>query len=279
MKTKLRKIDIHVDEDNVWKNYWEPKSVQDELDFLERFLQVKTDAYIEYTPHGGKILEAGCGLGRFVIFLRKRGYNAMGIDRTIEALSSSKRFDSSLPLTQGDVLSLPFPDNSFQALISNGVIEHFEEGPQQALSEAKRVLVDQGLLFLSIPISTLVSMPMYMKIYIRREWIGRLHSLVSPDWKPPQRRFLQYDYTRKETLGLVKEAGFEIIKVQPEDLYSSPSQRIGIHRALPITRKKGREGSRELNTLGRLLAKFFESVNPWLSCSHINCVARNRKHP
>ena len=95
MKSKLRIVYHKVDEDHGWNNYWGAKSVQGELDFLERFLNVKTDTYIEYSPRAGKLLEAGCGLGRFEIFLRKRGYDVFGIEHTIDAISSAKRFDNS----------------------------------------------------------------------------------------------------------------------------------------------------------------------------------------
>ena len=56
-----------------------------------------------------------------------------------------------MPVIQGDILDLKYPDAHFDAYISQGVIEHFEEGPQQALNEAWRVLKPDGLAFITVP--------------------------------------------------------------------------------------------------------------------------------
>jgi ubiquinone/menaquinone biosynthesis C-methylase UbiE len=54
-------------------------------------------------------------------------------------------------LPMGDILDIHYPDSSFDAYVSMGVIEHFEEGPGQALLEAHRVLKPDGLIFVSVP--------------------------------------------------------------------------------------------------------------------------------
>jgi SAM-dependent methyltransferase len=50
-----------------------------------------------------------------------------------------------------DVLRLPLADNSVSAYLSMGVVEHFEEGPGQALREAARVLKAGGVALVSVP--------------------------------------------------------------------------------------------------------------------------------
>ena len=51
----------------------------------------------------------------------------------------------------GDILDIRYPDSSFEAYISMGVVEHFEDGPVPALKEAYRVLKPNGLIFVSTP--------------------------------------------------------------------------------------------------------------------------------
>jgi len=95
-----------------------------------------------------KILEAGCGMGTWVYNLRVKGYDVIGIDYMLSTVKRVKQYDESFPIQQGDVNNLDFPDNFFDAYVSLGVIEHFQEGPQKALSEAYRVLKPNGILLL-----------------------------------------------------------------------------------------------------------------------------------
>jgi ubiquinone/menaquinone biosynthesis C-methylase UbiE len=50
-----------------------------------------------------------------------------------------------------DVTQLPFADDTFSGYLSVGVIEHFFDGYQPVLQEAKRVLKNKGHLFLIFP--------------------------------------------------------------------------------------------------------------------------------
>ena len=42
--------------------------------------QTLEPAFIRYLPREGKILEAGAGRGRWVFYLRRRGYDGVGMD-------------------------------------------------------------------------------------------------------------------------------------------------------------------------------------------------------
>jgi SAM-dependent methyltransferase len=70
------------------------------------------------------------------------GYNIIGIDSNY----------SSGRVRRGDVLNLNFADNSAEAVLFLDVFEHlhFQDQPK-ALSEIRRVLVPDGLLFTTIP--------------------------------------------------------------------------------------------------------------------------------
>jgi len=102
-------------------------------------------------PRTGTILEAGCGKAQFVVSLRARGYDCLGLDNAVETVEGVRRLFPELPLVCGDVCHLPYEDRSFAAYLSLGVVEHFVEGPDLALSEAHRVLKDDGVLIISVP--------------------------------------------------------------------------------------------------------------------------------
>jgi len=106
----------------------------------------------------GRILDIGCGDGitDLGIALRTRCEKLVGIDpfRQYERLAGIVR-DNRLPddllppnleFMAEDANFLPFPDDSFDVVISWGSIEHIAGGYLQALREAKRVLKDGGLM-------------------------------------------------------------------------------------------------------------------------------------
>ena len=120
-------------------------------------LQTIEPLFRKYLPKGGQILEAGCGRGRWVLYLRGLGYDVAGIDLADSDLAAARAIDPSAPVERGDVLQAPFPDSSFDAVISLGVVEHFEGGPRQALAEVRRLLKPQGLLsWVTVPTQNLV---------------------------------------------------------------------------------------------------------------------------
>lgn len=93
-----------------------------------------------------RVLDIGCGNGRFIYFEQPSSRSAVGIDAGAHfAEEALKRVD----LARGDIRSLPFADESFDKAYSLDVLEHLaEEGVVQMLSEARRVLKPGGALFL-----------------------------------------------------------------------------------------------------------------------------------
>src|SRR3972149_4781459 len=51
----------------------------------------------KYLPRAGRILEAGCGTGRWVFYLRSRGYDVCGVDLAPSALELAKAYGSTAP--------------------------------------------------------------------------------------------------------------------------------------------------------------------------------------
>lgn len=88
---------------------------------------------------GGKILDIGCGMGQLVRTLLRKGVDARGIDvarNTIEYSNSlvPGRYEN------GSILQIPYPDNSFQTVVSTDVLEHLTESDiPKAVAELHRV--------------------------------------------------------------------------------------------------------------------------------------------
>ena len=105
---------------------------------------------------GMKILDAGTGGGRNVIFFMRMGCSVFAVDRTAESVEQVKRLArtlaSDLPpenFQTAAVEKLPFPDAHFDCVISSAVL-HFAENKEQfdqMLNEMWRVLKPGGMLF------------------------------------------------------------------------------------------------------------------------------------
>ena len=100
---------------------------------------------------GSSILEAGCGAGRYVKYLAKQGYAVEGLELSGETVAMVKRIWPDCSIIQGDVLKLPYPSDSFDAVLSLGVVEHFLAGPGGALDEMRRVLRPGGVAIVTVP--------------------------------------------------------------------------------------------------------------------------------
>jgi SAM-dependent methyltransferase len=96
----------------------------------------------------GRVFEAGCGVGSYLFRLQKEARQAVGLDiehdRTCEAHLGADQ------VVCGAGENLPFPDGSFDLVLSNEVIEHVQDD-RAAVEEIVRTLAPGGRLVLFCP--------------------------------------------------------------------------------------------------------------------------------
>jgi ubiquinone/menaquinone biosynthesis C-methylase UbiE len=105
-------------------------------------------------PAGSRIVDMGSGLGQWVAFLAGSGYGAAGVDYSAPLIATARERHPELEWIQGPMEKVPLPDASVDAVISWGVIEHDEAGPQRALAEFRRLIRPGGHVFVTVPIDT-----------------------------------------------------------------------------------------------------------------------------
>ena len=94
---------------------------------------------------GDRVLDACCGTGDLAIAASNRGGKVTGLDFSERMLERARAKDAAIEWVRGDVLSLPFPDASFDAVtVGFGVrnIDDLEAG----VRELRRVLRPGGQL-------------------------------------------------------------------------------------------------------------------------------------
>lgn len=107
--------------------------------------------YAQLTP-GKRVLEPGAGNGEFTLRLARSGADILGVEISPKQVDLASNRLAQLPnvsFKEGDVNALPFADGSFDAVVGNAVLHHFELSP--ALSEFYRVLKPGGHFFFTEP--------------------------------------------------------------------------------------------------------------------------------
>ncbi len=143
-----------------WDAYWGSKNKRTSAtyDFLAgiyRRLIVKNilnHFVFKYFPKGAKVLHAGCGSGQVDVDIAKH-IDITALDISNNALIIYKQVHGDKCKTvQGNIFSLPFPDESFDGVYNLGVLEHFTPDEiHKILVEAKRVLKPEGRIIILWP--------------------------------------------------------------------------------------------------------------------------------
>jgi SAM-dependent methyltransferase len=136
-------------------------------------------------PADPRILDAGCGSGRFMVELAKLG-NVTGVELSDTSVSLARERQLG-EVVAGSVLEMPFPENSFDLAVSLDVIEHLDDD-LAALRELRRTVTPGGAL--------LVTVPAYQWLWSGHDEINHHH-----------RR-----YTRRSLQRVAEQAGWQQVR-------------------------------------------------------------------
>jgi ubiquinone/menaquinone biosynthesis C-methylase UbiE len=100
-----------------------------------------------------RVLDLACGPGFVALEFAKHAREVVGVDLTAEMLKKARAlahrdgFDN-VTFRRADVNRLPFPDGSFDLVVTRASFHHFPE-PERALKEIVRVLKRNGRILIS----------------------------------------------------------------------------------------------------------------------------------
>jgi len=171
----------------------------------------------DYVEPGDKVLDLGCGNGRFFEVLKDKRVDYIGVDFSEKLIEIAKKRFPEAKFLVADALNLPFPNNFFDKVYAIAVLHHIPSKAfrQRFLEETKRVLKPGSLLILTC-------WNLWQKPKIRRLifkfTLKKIFCLSKLDffdiqmnwWGMPSCYF--HCFTKKELVKAVKESGFEIIK-------------------------------------------------------------------
>jgi len=101
---------------------------------------------------GDKVLDIGCGNGRYYQFFNERGADYCGVDNSKNLIAASVKKFPEAKFIVADALSLPFADNEFDMAVSVAVLHHIssKEYRKRFFEEAWRVLKPGGCLIVVV---------------------------------------------------------------------------------------------------------------------------------
>ena len=171
---------------------------------------------------GKHLLEIGCGMGYDSLEFLKRGVRVTATDLTPNAIKVTRRhFEvegvQADEIRTANALELPFADETFDAVWSNGVL-HATGDTSRAIREARRVLKTGGRAIIS-------------HFYRKPSWMYLLHNwgkenIEYKEADPPVNTF----YFEEEILAMFE--GFEIVEAMQEHYRALPVHRFGLKAAL-----------------------------------------------
>jgi len=162
---------------------WLANGMKREADYL-RFMTLRDEPT-------GKLLDVGCGGGRLLNRMKKRGWQVEGTDFDEQA---AQRVASRYGITThvGDLPQCGLPDDTFDAIVLSQAIEHLYD-PKTTLRECLRILKPGGLLVMTTPNAHSIGATEF-----GASWRG---------WEAPRHLHL---FTVVALSNLTQQAGFEV---------------------------------------------------------------------
>jgi ubiquinone/menaquinone biosynthesis C-methylase UbiE len=208
-----------------------------ELGTREFFDSVEKHRYTEYAPwmpelmgfnsfHGAKLLEIGCGMGTDLLQFAKGGAQCHAVDLTPRSIEITRHrfglygYNAEFAISDGE--RLPFHNESFDVVYSNGVLHHTPD-TAGAIREVHRVLRPGGTA--KVMLYHRNSLNYWLEIVIRRGIFGAeflrgrsAEEIMSRviEFSDHEARPLVKVYSRKEAHELFKI--FSDVKVDVEQL-------------------------------------------------------------
>jgi SAM-dependent methyltransferase len=150
---------------------------------------------------GERVLDLGCGAGRFVAVLRDAGVDPVGVEIAAAALERARRNvpGADLRLLEPDG-SLPLEQGSVDLVWCSEVLEHVAD-TEQLLLEARRVLRPGGRLLITVPFHGRAKGALIALLRFERHF-------------DPLGQHLRF-YTRRSLADALDRGGFGQVRVRP----------------------------------------------------------------
>lgn len=161
-----------------------PRAWRDQVLYFEGIIERQLQQFAGSLAEGARVLDAGAGEARHGELFTRQHYIAVDLAVGDTAWNYGKLDAVS------DLCALPFRDGAFDAAINVVTLEHVAD-PARALCEIGRTLRSGGRILLAVP----------------------------QDWEVHQAPHDYFRYTRYGVGHLLRQAGFEVLRLEPAGGY------------------------------------------------------------
>ena len=181
---------------------------------------ITTHCMNRYLPKNGLVLDAGSGPGRYAVDLARKGYRVVMFDLLGEMLQlgqqkvTEAKMQEKVMLVEGNIVTLPYKENSFDAVISLGAPLSHITGSQartSAVAEIARVVKQGGQVFLT----GMTRLTSYRgAIFWLKQHPEFFEQIVTTDYRAcgiMDGSQVWYTFQTGELEGLAKRAGLQVI--------------------------------------------------------------------
>lgn len=153
-----------------------------------------------YIPVGATCLDVGCGDGKTAgLWLSGTGRLYIGVDVSIEGVRMAQSLGLDARVLE-DTERLPFPDDTFDAVVCVEVLEHLFL-PHASASEILRVLKPNGVLIATTPNVAYIKRRVELGLFGVWNPFGDALSVEQP-WRDPHVRFFTPHTLRRMLAGV-----------------------------------------------------------------------------
>jgi len=190
---KLEKQEVAQYYPEVYDSYITDEAALDKLSQLlyRRGLEKKRRTITRRKAGPGRLLDVGCATGQFLFHMERYGWQVSGVEPGSQAAAHAREHYH-LNVINGELKDAKFPDGFFDVVTLWDVFEHVDD-PLASLMEINRIMVEDGLLVLSIP-----NLSSFDARIFKGHWIG---------WDAPRHLHL---FTLETLETFLSEAGLRL---------------------------------------------------------------------
>jgi len=121
----------------------------DERKWLRHTLYLDIAHFLGKFVPGKRVIDAGCGTGELALYLQENGFNVVGIDPSVEAVSAARQ-NGCVAYTSTIESFANINTESYDAVVLLNVLEHVRD-PVATVEAAKTLTKDNGIVCIVVP--------------------------------------------------------------------------------------------------------------------------------
>jgi SAM-dependent methyltransferase len=156
-------------------------------------LRYPKTTYVPAFDEPGVMLDVGCGAGHYMAEMKAKGWAVFGSELNPAAVKAGKSIG--LDIRPGELIESGFSPKTFDFVRANHSLEHIPD-PDTTLTEMRRLLKDDGKLFIGIP-----------------NWDGLFPRVFGKYWWNFALPVHTYNYTVRGIVSAMERHGFKIERI------------------------------------------------------------------